>query len=210
MAKCIPKNSCLPFLMRFFLVMEFLIGALFIVFGIVLQAPPTTAVPIGLVVLGALTVINSLFGCVGSCYFRSLLTVYLVIGTILTAGQAVLVFYIFGNTNKVASQISGYNGTNTALDGAVTVGDFNSVKKDLNIAKWVLLVFICCEIVSLIVAFIMRCCVDPEGHYNNFNDEEARYNTQMNQMPAAGAGGAAYDSAKTGIASKYGMYKAGG
>ena len=39
------------------------------------------------------------------------------------------------------------------------------MQHQLNVAKWVLLVFICCEIVSLIVAFVMRCCVDPEGHY---------------------------------------------
>ena len=39
-------------------------------------------------------------------------------------------------------------------------------------AKWILLVFVCCELVSLFIAFIMRFCVDPEGHYSNFDDEE--------------------------------------
>lgn len=45
MAKCIPRNSCLPFIMRMFLVMEVIIGALFIVFALVLQTPPKAAVP---------------------------------------------------------------------------------------------------------------------------------------------------------------------
>jgi len=48
----------------------------------------------------------------------------------------------------------------------------NTVRKELNVAKWVLLVFVCCELVSLLIAFVMRFCVDPEGHYSNFDDEE--------------------------------------
>lgn len=42
----------------------------------------------GLLVLGALTLINTFFGCIGSCYKRSLLTMYLIFGTILTVAQA--------------------------------------------------------------------------------------------------------------------------
>lgn len=45
MAKCIPRNSCLPCIMRFFLFVEVLIGALFIIFALILQTPPKTAVP---------------------------------------------------------------------------------------------------------------------------------------------------------------------
>lgn len=41
----------------------------------------------GLIVVGGLTLINSLFGCVGSCYKRSMLTIYLIIGTVLTLAQ---------------------------------------------------------------------------------------------------------------------------
>lgn len=37
--------------------------------------------------MGALTLINSVFGCIGSCYKRSMLTIYLIIGTILTLAQ---------------------------------------------------------------------------------------------------------------------------
>ena len=48
------------------------------------------------------------------------------------------------------------------------------MRRELNIAKWVLLVFVCCELVSLMIAFVMRFCVDPEGHYSNFDDEEVR------------------------------------
>lgn len=50
----------------------------------------------------------------------------------------------------------------------------SSVRHDLNYIKWILLVFVIMEIVSLLVAFIMRCCVDPDGHYGDFNDEEVR------------------------------------
>ena len=45
MARCIPRNDCLPFLMRFFLLVELIIGVLFIVFALVLATPPKTAVP---------------------------------------------------------------------------------------------------------------------------------------------------------------------
>ena len=50
----------------------------------------------------------------------------------------------------------------------------SSVRHDLNYIKWILLVFVIMEIVSLLVAFIMRCCVDPDGHYGDFADEEVR------------------------------------
>lgn len=202
MAKCIPRNACLPFLMRFFLVMEVLIGILFIVFALVLQTPPKTAVPIGLVVLGGLTLVNSLFGCVGSCYVRKLLTWYLVIGVILTAAQAVLVFYIYGNEAKVARTIATYD----KQDARVQLSDIADVRKTLDYVKIVLLIFVIAEIISLTIAFVMRCCVDPDGHYGDFSDEEARYNTQMNTMPSS-SGGKAYNSQKSSIASKYGMYK---
>lgn len=45
MAKCIPRNNCLPFIMRMFLIMEAIIGALFIIFALVLQTPPKASVP---------------------------------------------------------------------------------------------------------------------------------------------------------------------
>ncbi len=50
----------------------------------------SSALPLrsGLIVLGGLTLCNALFGCVGSCYYRSLLSIYLLVGTILTAAQA--------------------------------------------------------------------------------------------------------------------------
>jgi hypothetical protein len=51
----------------------------------------------------------------------------------------------------------------------------SSVRHDLNYIKWILLVFVIMEIVSLLVAFIMRCCVDPDGHYGDFADEEVRF-----------------------------------
>lgn len=50
----------------------------------------------------------------------------------------------------------------------------SSGRHDLNYIKWILLVFVIMEIVSLLVAFIMRCCVDPDGHYGDFGDEEVR------------------------------------
>lgn len=45
MAKFIPRNDCLPCIMRFFLFVELVIGALFIIFSLVLQTPPKSAVP---------------------------------------------------------------------------------------------------------------------------------------------------------------------
>lgn len=48
------------------------------------------------------------------------------------------------------------------------------MRHQLNYIKWILLVFVIMEIVSLLVAFIMRCCVDPDGHYGDFADEEVR------------------------------------
>ena len=55
MPKCIPRNDCLPFLMRFFLVMEVLIGIAFVVFALVLQTPPKAAVPMCAPVLSLCT-----------------------------------------------------------------------------------------------------------------------------------------------------------
>lgn len=202
MAKCIPKNNCLPFIMRVFLVVEVIIGALFIVFALVLQTPPKAAVPIGLIVLGGLTLINSFFGCIGSCYKRSLLTMYLIIGVVLTAAQAVLVFYIFSKPNKISNNIA-RSDTSGNLKAS-------TIHNQLVWVRWVLLVFVIAELVSLLTAFILRCCVDPDGHYGNFSDEEARYNTQMNSMPSSSGGaatGSKYESQSGSIANKYGMYK---
>ena len=40
-----------------------------------------------LIILGGLTLCNAFFGCIGSCYYRSLLSIYLMIGTLLTIAQ---------------------------------------------------------------------------------------------------------------------------
>lgn len=200
MAKCIPRNSCLPFIMRIFLVVELVIGALFVIFALVLQTPPKAAVPIVLIILGGLTLINALFGCIGSCYKRSLLTIYLIIGTILTAAQAVLVFYIFAKPQTIANNIA-KNDTNRNLKAG-------NVRNQLVWVRWILLAFVIAEILSLFTAFILRCCVNPDGNYGNFSDEEARYNTQMNQMPNSNASASSARAGKTdSIASKYGMYR---
>lgn len=186
--------------MRIFLVVELVIGALFVIFALVLQTPPKAAVPIVLIILGGLTLINALFGCIGSCYKRSLLTIYLIIGTILTAAQAVLVFYIFAKPQTIANNIA-KNDTNRNLKAG-------NVRNQLVWVRWILLAFVIAEILSLFTAFILRCCVNPDGNYGNFSDEEARYNTQMNQMPNSNASASSARAGKTdSIASKYGMYR---
>lgn len=204
MAKCIPRNDCLPFIMRLFLVAEVIVGALFIVFALVLQTPPKAAVPIGLIVVGALTLINSVFGCIGSCYKRSMLTIYLIIGTILTLAQMVIVFYMFGKPDKIANNIA-------KNDKGSDLGSSGSVRRQILWVRWILLGFVIAEIVGLLTALVLRCCVDPDGHYGNFSDEEARYNTQMNSIPnsssATNQTGRKYESQSGSIASKYGMYK---
>ena len=60
------------------------------------------------------------------------------------------------------------------------------MRHEVNVAKWILLVFVCCELVSLFIAFIMRFCVDPEGHYSNFDDEEVRECQTL--VPGSGTG----------------------
>jgi hypothetical protein len=55
---------------------------------ILLEPCPANPGCSGLLVLGALTLINTFFGCIGSCYKRSLLSMYLIFGTILTVAQA--------------------------------------------------------------------------------------------------------------------------
>ena len=59
------------------------------------------------------------------------------------------------------------------------------MRHQLNYIKWILLVFVIMEIVSLLVAFIMRCCVDPDGHYGDFADEEVRDAGDCVQMHTA-------------------------
>eukprot|EP00208_Stichococcus_sp_RCC1054_P006488 CAMPEP_0206148948 /NCGR_PEP_ID=MMETSP1473-20131121/37523_1 /ASSEMBLY_ACC=CAM_ASM_001109 /TAXON_ID=1461547 /ORGANISM="Stichococcus sp, Strain RCC1054" /LENGTH=192 /DNA_ID=CAMNT_0053546385 /DNA_START=279 /DNA_END=857 /DNA_ORIENTATION=+ len=191
--------------MRLFLVVEVIVGALFIIFALILQTPPKSSVPIGLIVVGGLTLINSLFGCVGSCYKRSMLTIYLIIGTVLTLAQAVLVFYMFGKPGTIANNIA-------EDDSSRDLGSAGNIRRQILWVRWILLGFVIAEIVGLLTALILRCCVDPDGHYGNFSDEEARYNTQMNTMPnssttATGAGAGKYESQSGSIASKYGMYK---
>lgn len=59
------------------------------------------------------------------------------------------------------------------------------MRHDINYIKWILLVFVILEIVSLLIAFIMRCCVDPDGHYGNFEDEEVHPRTKCLRVDCA-------------------------
>lgn len=173
-----------------FLGVEFIIGVLFVVFALLLRTPPRAAIPIALLIIGGLTLFNTVFGCVSICCKRTWLTTYIILHCLLIIAQIIISAYIGGRYNKVAFDIvtSGNNGGTEYHFGDVefyltdsNLG-FYDVRRKLIAFRLVLIILVVIEWV-IVIAFIIIWCCKTHGPKGNSGDVEGRHHTQMSQMP---------------------------
>ncbi|KAK9828629.1 hypothetical protein WJX72_001192 [[Myrmecia] bisecta] len=156
-------------LLKTLTVLNLLLGIGFIAFGCALEAPPTSLVPVGLVIVGVLTILSSSCGYMGARFKPKWLLAYLIMGTFVTVWQLIIVLGIFIGFNKVVDAVVKYND----VHGVAPNLEKDQVAKKLDIGKWILLWVILGELAGLILALVMRCFGELEGEYDGLTADQA-------------------------------------
>ncbi|KAL6773772.1 hypothetical protein ACKKBG_A22445 [Auxenochlorella protothecoides x Auxenochlorella symbiontica] len=171
--------------------MNFVTGLGFIIYGLVLCAPPNTALPLGLVIVGSFACFTSLFGLIGSYCWLCCLTMYLVMGCLLTMAQLGIILSLFFNLNGVVANIALYKlSMNPFWDG------YDGVRNACLIGRYFFLVALILQAIGMIIAVYLRVRRPPTyDEYKEFeNDAERQLQrsvqnaVQMEELSAATTG----------------------
>ncbi|KFM27277.1 hypothetical protein F751_4547 [Auxenochlorella protothecoides] len=150
--------------------MNFVTGLGFIIYGLVLCAPPNTALPLGLVIVGSFACFTSLFGLIGSYCWLCCLTMYLVMGCLLTMAQLGIILSLFFNLNGVVANITLYKlSMNPFWDG------YDGVRNACLIGRYFFLVALILQAIGMIIAVYLRVRRPPTyDEYKEFENDAER------------------------------------
>lgn len=150
-------------LMRAASVIYMLVGIALIVFGCVIQKPPKAWAPALFVTVGSLNLFASLLGLWGSYHKRRILLFFIVF-----AGLSVAIQIAFD-----IGLIVSFNGAvNAVVKQDQDPTKYAQVSKQLNIARWVFLGFIFVELMTIILAVLLKWVIaDEDNTYKGFDDD---------------------------------------
>lgn len=181
------------------------VGVGLIVMGTSIQNPPTEYAPAFMVAVGAINLFASMAGFWGSYNKKRVLMVFIILGglsVLLQIAFEISLFFIF---DKVVQQIAPSSKTDSTIQAK-----HDSVSKQLNIARWIALGFIFIEIITLVLAILLKWVVKSDDDtYQGFDEvnEEQRQTQLANLRGDIEHGSAkerAYDKIKDQMAAKYG------
>jgi hypothetical protein len=90
--------------------LAFFIGVGYIAWGVVLQNPPSQALPLGLVIVGCASIVLSACGCLNSLCGRCCLSVFFFLATLVALGELAIVISLFVNLDGNVEQLTDYKG----------------------------------------------------------------------------------------------------
>lgn len=222
------ERPVVAWMLRSFLLLNFLSAVGFIAYAFILQNPPKTALPLGLLIVGVCALVAVLVGLVGSLRINCCLTLYLYLGSLITLAELGLTLSMFFNYGNTVDDLVKYEQEN---DPDFTQADKQELKDKVAGGRWFFLVVCILQFISVLVAVVLRVCVYPrERDFENFDEggeADARPSSSQIQMqklqqsvsgrsPGSGSlpspGAASYASSKlyksttAKMAAKYGDY----
>lgn len=213
-----PKRTCAfcakrsGLAMRVCMLVNLMAGICLIAFACSVQYPIQTLSAVGMLLLGILSVLSTVAGLVGSWHYRICLTAFLWLGGVSTFFQMVLVIAMHVNFEGVLNDLD------THTDGKYARENVSVV---LEQAKWAFLVFLLIEIVTIILAVLLKWYIpdDPLGDYDNFDEavaSERMISMQSLRSDIENRGGSSpgstsktYDKLRGKMAGKYGQFSHG-
>jgi len=188
------------------------VGIALIVFGCVLQNPPKSLAPALFVAAGSLNLFAALAGFWGSYNKKRILMVFIIFGAISTIIQIAFVISLFTMFDKMVNKVAEPSANNPDQQKK-----HDDTAKQLNIMRWVSLGFIFVELLTIILAVLLKWVIrgDDEA-YRGFDDDvnEARQlnmtNLRSDVEKASKGKERAYDKIKEKMAAKYGALTQGG
>ncbi len=172
--------------------MSAVIGVGFIVWAIVIQNPPKSALPIGLIILGSLALFSALMGLFHSMCGRCCINMFLFFTGLLVIGEFAIVIALFADLDGNVQQIYDYDieqekadkkdgnrrmllQTDDPTDGmsADELSLWEGIKSDLEIGRYVFLVFVLLEFIALMVTIVMRVRFPHKEGPEQFEEQQA-------------------------------------
>ncbi|GAX75087.1 hypothetical protein CEUSTIGMA_g2531.t1 [Chlamydomonas eustigma] len=201
------------FAMRIAVVFFIAVGVALIAFGCVLQNPPKDYAPILFVVVGSLNLFSSLAGLWGSYNKKRILLIFIIFGGLSVLLQIAFTISLFTLFDRVTEAIAP-----TGTAGSTQEISHNNVSRNLNIMRWVSIGFIFFEILTCLLAILLKWVVkEDDDRYTGFDDES----NEQRQVALSTLRGdieknavrneRAYDKIRDKLAAKYGaLAPAGG
>ena len=181
------------------------VGVGLIVMGVYIQNPPTDWAPALMVAVGSINLFASMAGFWGSYNKKRVLMVFIVFGGLSVLIQIAFEISLFFLFDSVVQQIAPSSKTDSAAQEL-----HNTVSKQLNIARWIAVGFIFIEIITLVLACLLKWVVKTEDEgYKGFDEanEEQRamqLSTLRGDVENGPGKERAYDKIKDKMAAKYG------
>ncbi|WIA36905.1 hypothetical protein OEZ86_008151 [Tetradesmus obliquus] len=198
-------------MMRVLVSFNFLAALCLLIFGCTVERPINSFPPVAMILLAILSVVSAVSGLVGGHKWACCLDAFLVLHGINTLCQLILVVVLF----------TGFQGVVDAIDPKET-GRYNraQVVEVLKAAKWIMLLFMLCEVVALVLSLLLRFVFeDTAAQYDNFDTNNLQEKSQSMQQLRVDveAGGNRYSSTNNSVygklrskmASKYGSFTHG-
>lgn len=166
------------------------IGVGFIIWAIVVQNPPKSALPVGLIVLGSLALFVALMGLFHSMCGRCCINMFLLFTGLLVIGEFAIVISLFadldGNVQKIYDyEIEQEKASKKGKDRRLLQDDptagmsadelslWEGIKSDLEVGRYVFLVFILLEFIALMVTIVMRVRFPHKESPDQFEEQQA-------------------------------------
>lgn len=177
-----------------------------IVLGCYIKNPPSAPAPAFFVFLGSLNLFASIAGYWGSYNKKRVLMVYIIFAGLSLLLQIAFVISLFTIFDKVVKAIAPPSKTNA---DAQKLNDM--VSEHINIARWVLVGFVFIELLSIVLAILLKWVIkDDDDTYRGFDAED----TEQREVALSTLRGdieknakkneRAYDKIKDKMAAKYG------
>lgn len=206
-------------MMRIFLGLNLLSAIGFIVYALILENPPKTALPLGMLIIGCVGMAAVVVGLLGTLRADCCLTIYMWLGCLLTLAELGITLAMFFNYKNILDQLYKSNDAKAS--------ERKSIAAKVSGGRWFFLVVCCLQFVGVLAAIIFKMC-GRAREFESFEDgAEGGANTnsqiQMQKLQSSingrqthnvstSPGTAAYASTKLNksttqkMAAKYGEY----
>lgn len=201
--------------LRVFGLINFLNGVGFIIYAVVLEEPPETALTIGLVILGSIGMIIALLGAMIAYCNKCFNSLFLIVGSLVTIADLGIVVSMFVNEDTQVTNICQAQYPDMSIsDGTEVCPEQNSLEQAIEIGRIYFLIAVIFQIISLIMAFILR-WKNPQDHdYEDFEGAVQSKNSaqaviQMEALRNSITRGGKVETPEVGSRTPEGIYNSG-
>lgn len=166
MARHRASTPWMVWIMRATIVLNLLSTIGFIIFAVILQNPPKSALPLGLLIVGIIGAIAALIGLFASCFQKGCcMMLYLILGTLITLAELGITLAMFFGKSSVVENLAKSN----CSCSTPTQDQLNSSNTKVSNGRWFFLIVLILQTISVLVAVVLRVCVFPRSEeYDDF------------------------------------------